>query len=74
MKPTVVLWRSMMQLRFDSRPMATDILMATAAILWILLDGTTTFAEQVPESVVDIQVQGNETVESSWILQKIIVM
>jgi len=71
MKPTVVLWRSMMQLRFDSPPIATGILMATAAILWILLDSTTTFAEQVPESVVDIQVQGNETVESSWILQKI---
>ncbi len=51
--------------------MATGVLAVTAAMLLVLLCGTTSYADEIPQSVVDIRVDGNETIEESWILQKI---
>lgn len=61
----------MMQIRFDSRSLATSILISTAALLWVLAFGTTSYADQTPKSVVDIRIEGNETIPASWILQRI---
>ncbi len=51
--------------------MAGGVLTVAAAILWVLLNGTTSYADQIPESVVGIRIEGNETIEADWIRQKI---
>jgi len=60
-----------MQIRFDSRPSVADAFTAIAVGLCILLCGATAAAESIPETVVDIRVEGTETIDPSWILQKI---
>ncbi len=66
-----MLRRSMMQIRFDSKPAATSVLTVAAALLWVLLFGPSTRADAIPDTVVDIRVEGNETIPASWILQRI---
>ena len=61
----------MTQIRFDSQSMAVGLLTVVAATLWVLLNSTMSYAEQIPESVVDIRIEGNETIEADWIRQKI---
>jgi len=61
----------MMQIRFDSKPAATSVLTVVAAMLWVLLFGESSRAEPIPDTVVDIRVEGNETIPASWILQRI---
>jgi len=61
----------MMQIRFDSKPAATSVLTVAAAMLWVLLSGQASRAEPIPDAVVDIRVEGNETIPASWILQRI---
>lgn len=59
----------MMQTRFDSQ--LTIIGCLAAAVAWVLLSGAPSFATQIPDSVVNIRVEGNETIPASSILQKI---
>ncbi len=66
-----MLRRSMMQIRFDSKPAATSVLTVAATMMWILLSGQPSRAEPIPDTVVDIRVEGNETIPASWILQRI---
>ena len=61
----------MTQIRFDSQPTAFGVLTVAAGMVWILLNGGTSWADQVPESVVGIRIEGNETIEADWIRQKI---
>ena len=61
----------MTQIRFDSRATAFGVLTVAAGMVWILLNGSTSWADQVPESVVEIRIEGNETIEADWIRQKI---
>ena len=67
----VVLRRTMKQIRFDSGAVAFAVKAAAGALAWVLLLSTTLSADQIPESVVDIRVEGHETIPSEWILQKI---
>lgn len=59
----------MMQIRTDSQLRIIGCL--AASVLWVLLFGAPSFATQIPESVVNIRVEGNETIPASSILQKI---
>ncbi|MCH2201392.1 MAG: BamA/TamA family outer membrane protein [Fuerstiella sp.] len=61
----------MTQIRFDSRRMAIGALASVGAVLWVALFGTMLSADQVPESVVEVRIEGNETIQADWILQKI---
>lgn len=51
--------------------MAFGVLVAAGAMLWVMLYSAELSADQIPESVVEIRVEGNETIEEEWILQKI---
>ncbi|MCH2212372.1 MAG: BamA/TamA family outer membrane protein [Fuerstiella sp.] len=61
----------MTQIRFDSRRTAIRALANIGTVLWFALFGNMLTADQVPKSIVEIRIEGNETIQEDWILQKL---